>query len=279
MADAIAPDADWPAEIRFSGESDMELSCLNPAAPGVAHDLGNQLQIVASAVRLIERGLERTGQEALSPLTRSALESLDRAGALVLTMLGRAPKAADAPLALESCLEAIQERILLVAGPSVVVEFVLGHDVPAIRCDPGELEDAIFNLVANAVRAMPLGGRLTLTACRGGGRPSEAEREPKAVLRVSDTGCGMSADVLARAFKPYFTTESGDRGTGLGLAMVRGFARRAGGSAEIESELGIGTSVTLRLPGVAETAHRPVGRVVTTGRDASADPVSARIAG
>ena len=279
MEDAIASDADGPAEIRFSGEGVMDLSYLDPAAPGVAHDLGNQLQIVASAVRLIERGLQRTGQDAFSPLTRSALESLDRAGALVLTMLGRSPKPADAPLALGPCLEAIQERILLVAGPSIVVEFVLGHDVPAVRCDLGELEDAIFNLVSNAARAMPLGGRLTLTVCRGDERPSETGLGPKAVLRVGDTGCGMSADVLTRAFKPYFTTQSGDRGTGLGLAMVRGFARRAGGSAEIESEVGIGTSVTLRLPGVAETARRPLSRVATTGRDAAADQLSARIAG
>jgi signal transduction histidine kinase len=124
-----------------------------------------------------------------------------------------------------------------------------------VFCNVRELENVLLNLAFNARDAMPMGGRLCISANRGREDEENIGGGPIAILRVTDTGCGMSPEDAKRAFTPYFTTKGPGRGTGLGLAMVSEFARRAGGSAEIETEIGFGTSVVLRLPGCEPLAE------------------------
>jgi len=129
------------------------------------------------------------------------------------------------------------------AGVDVRVERALDGDVPAVFCCAREFESVVLNLVINAKDAMPNGGVLRIAAHRG-----NFDDGATVVVRVTDTGCGMSAETAKRAFRPLFTTKPAGRGTGLVLAMACEFARRLGGSVQIESAVNCGTSVILRLP-------------------------------
>lgn len=209
----------------------------------IAHDLRNLLQITASALLQIDRHLDGATRARVRLYEHAASESLARAGALSRALVdgARGTASADAEaICPGEALSAIRHLIELAAGPAVRVGFALADDVPPVACSVRDLERALLNLVANARDAMPEGGTLVLSIAR--------ERRT-AVLRVRDTGRGMSADTAAQVFDPFFTTKAACGGRGLGLAMVKRFAERAGGSAQIDSALGVGTTVTLRLPG------------------------------
>jgi CheY-like chemotaxis protein len=142
-----------------------------------------------------------------------------------------------------------------------------------VRCDKNQFENAMLNLVINARDAMPQGGVLTVAARNVlADEPplrqmSDLPPGPFVEVSVSDVGCGMTPDVLAHAFDPFYTTKPLGEGTGLGLSMIYGFAKQAGGVATLESSLGVGTTVRLFLPrheGAPERAPR---------RDPPAEPV------
>jgi signal transduction histidine kinase len=168
----------------------------------------------------------------------------------------------DEVTSLAATLTGIADLIRLTAGPSVTVDFEIGASLPLVLCSARELENVILNLVINARDAMPAGGLLSLTVL-----PEYPHRdvcsactaETAAVLRVRDTGSGMSPDVAARAFDPFFTTKPMGNGSGLGLAMVADFARRSGGVAEFDSAVGQGTTISLRLPGAGADQQASVG--------------------
>jgi signal transduction histidine kinase len=124
--------------------------------------------------------------------------------------------------------------------------------LPAIVADAGQLEQVLVNLVVNAIHAMPDGGALTITTERAG---------DAVVLTVEDTGVGMSADVLSRAFMPFFTTKGVGEGTGLGLSVVHGIVTAHGGTIEADSEPGHGARFRVLLPmaGPAETEKEEPG--------------------
>jgi len=135
------------------------------------------------------------------------------------------------------------------------VELDLDQDLPAVFCCALEFESVVLNLVINAKDAMPNGGVLRVAAYCG-----DFDDGTTVVVRVTDTGCGMSAETARRAFQPLFTTKPVGRGTGLGLAMVSEFARRVGGSVQIESVVNCGTSVILRLPACRNQTNRGASR-------------------
>jgi signal transduction histidine kinase len=202
--------------------------------PGVVHDLGNLIQIANSALNLIGRSPRAARDPALEPLLARARMALDRAGVLVRQTTGRTR---------ETTL-AVHALIQWVCEPDVRLSLDMTPNLPLVRCSRVELQSAVLNLVINARDAMPGGGRLNLSARAA----SEGDLLPELTIQVTDDGVGMSPETLQRAFNPYFTTKSEGRGTGLGLAMVQRFAHDAGGSVEITSALGAGTTVTLRLP-------------------------------
>jgi CheY-like chemotaxis protein len=142
-------------------------------------------------------------------------------------------------------------------GELVAIESVLGAGLWWVQVDPGELENALLNLAVNARDAMPEGGKLSIetantyldeayVAAQGELAPGQY-----VMVVVSDTGAGMSNEVVARAFEPFFTTKPSGQGTGLGLSQVYGFIKQSGGHVKIYSELGEGTSVKLYLPRLA----------------------------
>jgi two-component system NtrC family sensor kinase len=120
--------------------------------------------------------------------------------------------------------------------------------VPPVRADFGQIRQALINLIINACDAMPQGGRLTVETAAD-------EAAGVVEVRIGDTGCGIPADVLPRVLDPFFTTK--DKGTGLGLSVVYGIVERHGGSLDIASQVGMGTTVTIRLPAAPATAAAP----------------------
>jgi two-component system cell cycle sensor histidine kinase/response regulator CckA len=141
-------------------------------------------------------------------------------------------------------------------------------DSPLIaEADRNQLEQIIINLALNARDAMPDGGELRVSVDRAARADSQALGD--VTIRVSDTGTGMPPEVMARAFEPFFTTKDRSQGSGLGLATVYGIARGNGGDAVIDSLEGVGTTVTVRLPGsaLAPAAARTSASFITGGRD------------
>jgi signal transduction histidine kinase len=226
-------------------------------AAGIAHDLGNHLQIIASALNQINRGLDAASAAALRPLVRAGLSSLARASSLCRTLSGSGRDGTcDEVTSFSRILATVRDLVALVTGPAITLEFLAAEETPLIFCNALALEHCILNLVGNATDAMPNGGRLTLEVYREIRRDppgATAGGESNAVLRVTDTGCGMSPDTLERIFLPFFTTRS--TGTGLGLANVHNFVAQAGGTIEVSSSSDAGTTVLVRLPEWRASCH------------------------
>jgi CheY-like chemotaxis protein len=177
------------------------------------------------------------------------------------------PQAID-PRKLVNELGPILSRTL---GETISVEVECAGHLPSVFVDPGELDTALLNLALNARDAMPRGGTLhlsvhehTVGSSEGG---SNLAPGSYVVFTVSDTGLGMTPEVLARAFEPFFTTKDMGRGSGLGLSMVYGFVKQSGGHLTADSRLGYGTRIELLLPAVrpAQTQAQPADIPAATG--------------
>ena len=145
-------------------------------------------------------------------------------------------------------LKGMREMLNGSLGGHIQVEMNFDTEVWPIEIDAGELELAILNLCLNARDAMPDGGAVTITAENVQVDDERGSQADYVKLSMTDTGCGMPPEVLARAFEPFFTTKDVGKGSGLGLPQVYGFANQSGGQVTIDSEVGVGTIVTLLLP-------------------------------
>lgn len=223
---------------------------------GIAHDFNNMLQGITGALYLIQRKLAAGTPEQAQRFINVAMDSANRAAHLtqrLLTFSRRQPidpKPFGVALALQSMVDLFHRY----TGERVRLRFDLDPALWTVRCDRNQFENALLNLVINACDAMPNGGALTISAMNTpldetqlrafpGVKPGEFVE-----VSVVDEGCGMPPDVLAHAFDPFFTTKPLGEGTGLGLSMIYGFAKQAGGMATLESVVGLGTTVKLFLP-------------------------------
>jgi len=151
-------------------------------------------------------------------------------------------------------------------GEDIELTIVCGPDVGHLRADHGQLEQLIMNLCVNARDAMPVGGRLRIDTSNTEVRAGEVRKEPMApghyvVIAVSDTGSGIEKEVLTRIFEPFFTTKELGKGTGLGLAMVYGVVKQAGGYVWVESVVGHGTTFRICWPRLDLPVDGSVSRV------------------
>jgi signal transduction histidine kinase/CheY-like chemotaxis protein len=239
------------------------MEAIGQLASGVAHDFNNVLTAVIGNVARIAIDRHATGK--VRQLAEAALRAAHRGSSLTAQLLAVArrqplhPRAVRIDELLGTTLPLIRDAV----GDAIDVSCKLAPDLPAIRIDPGQFEAALLNLALNARDAMPDGGTLRVDARKFIVEKSDADRRAippgnYVVIEISDTGGGMRGDTARRAFEPFFTTKGAGKGTGLGLSMVYGFARQSGGTAEIESSVGSGTTVKLYFPCSEETvSHEP----------------------
>ena len=234
----------------------QKMEAVGQLTGGIAHDFNNLLTGIIGSLDLLKTRLKQGRTEKLDRYLSAATSSASRAAALTHRLLAFArrqpldPRPVDVAV-LTASLEDLLRRTI---GERIGLHIVAEPGLWAILCDPNQLESALLNLAINARDAMADGGDLTIEASNivldgtSGALPSGIGTGSFVRLCVSDTGEGMPADVAGRAFDPFFTTKPLGQGTGLGLSMVYGFARQSGGLAEIASEPGRGTRVTMYLP-------------------------------
>lgn len=232
----------------------QKMEAIGQLTGGVAHDFNNLLGVVIGNLQLIERSVaENPG---LARKVHTAMRAAARGADLTKRLLAFARRQIFDPAVVDlnrqlSGLTDLMQRSL---GDSIEVRIVQAHDLWHTRVDAGQFENAILNLAINARDAMPQGGRLTVrtqnVVLDSAFCAAYPQLEPGEYVSISvtDTGCGIEPEVLKRVFEPFFTTKESGKGSGLGLAMVHGFAEQSGGIATIESKMGRGTTVQLLLP-------------------------------
>jgi PAS domain S-box-containing protein len=232
----------------------QRMEAIGQLSGGVAHDFNNILTVIIGAVEAIAEDV--SGHAKLAGIARSIDEAATRGAQLTQRMLAFARKQ---PLQARTVslndivarMAAILRRTL---GEDIKITTVLAQGLWNAMVDTSQLEDAILNLAVNARDAMPKGGSLVIETGnvhwdeQYTAHHVEVQAGDYVAVTVSDSGTGMSPDVIERAFEPFFTTKDVGRGTGLGLSMVYGFVKQSGGHVNIYSETGHGTRVSLYLP-------------------------------
>ncbi len=229
------------------------MHALGQIAGGIAHDFNNVLQAVSGGAALIER--RPNDPDRVLRNARMVLDAARRGAAITSRLLAfsRRGDLRAENVAASVLLTDMAEVLTHTLGGSVVCKVDVASGLPPLFADRGQLETVLVNLATNARDAMPSGGVLTLAAdCEivAHGVPHATGLGPGTYVRimVRDTGSGMDAAVLSRVTEPFFTTKEPGKGTGLGLAMAKGFVEQSGGILTIESTVGAGTCITLLLP-------------------------------
>jgi signal transduction histidine kinase/CheY-like chemotaxis protein len=254
-------------------------------ASGIAHDFNNLLTAVIGNVDRIN-----LDHEATQPIRRRAEAALDaamRAAGLTSQLLAFARRQPVSPsvVRIDGRFAVMRPLIRDAVGETISVSYRFDPDLWTVRIDPGQFDAALLNLALNARDAMPRGGTLRVVARNATLNAVEGARLaiPKGdyvVVEIADTGVGMRAEVVDRAFEPFYSTKEIGKGSGLGLSMVYGFATQSGGTAVIESRVGTGTTIRLYLlrtedtlssgplPALAQVgAHRNVTILVVEDQD------------
>ncbi len=258
----------------------QRMEALGQLAGGIAHDFNNVLQAVSGGLSLIER--RSADPVAVARLARMAGDASARGAAITGRLLAFSRRgelrAVQVPPA--TLLESLREILGSTLGAGISVRIQAEADASPLMADKAQLETVLINLAVNARDAMPGGGILILAA-RGQTVPGLPDY-PAALrngdyvrLDVTDTGTGMDAATLVRASEPFFTTKPAGQGTGLGLAMARGFAQQSGGAFSIDSAPGQGTTISLWFP-VAPAAADPADAALPQS-SALAAPRSPRV--
>lgn len=250
----------------------QKMEAMGQLTGGVAHDFNNLLTVIlGNAEHLAEK---LATHKELHSFAEGIVTAAERGAELTKSLLAFSRKQPLMPREVDIGRQVLGMEQLLrrTLGEHIVCEFLLDSDLWLASVDPGQLNSALLNLVLNARDAMPEGGKLTVEVRNAALDNAYAEQNDGArpgdyvMVAVTDSGCGMAPDVVARAFEPFFTTKEVGKGTGLGLSMVYGFAQQSGGSMKIESKPGDGTAIKVFFPrvGVAEMAgSAPPDRIAT----------------
>ena len=232
----------------------QKMDAIGQLTGGIAHDFNNMLAVVIGALNLMQRRLDK-GDTDVRRYIEAATDGANRAAALTQRLLAFSRQQPLKPSSLDvnKLVTAMTDLLARTLGEHIAIETVLGAGLWRTFADQVQLESAIINLAVNARDAMPDGGKLTIETANTsidadyGGEHGVAPGQ-YIVLCVTDTGVGMSKDVMAQAFDPFFTTKEIGKGTGLGLSQVFGFVRQSGGHVKLYSEAGHGTTVKVYLP-------------------------------
>jgi PAS domain S-box-containing protein len=219
----------------------QKLQALGELTGGIAHDFNNLMTVIRGSAELLQN--ENIDPEKKRRCVRAILETSDRATTLTgrLLAFGRRQALRPEPIDVGVRLDALGEVLSRTLGSTIRVELEVAPDVWPIEVDAAELETALLNAAVNARDAMPEGGTITLSA-------ENVPDENAVCISVTDTGEGIPAELMPRVFEPFFTTKPVGKGTGLGLSQIHGFAAQTGGRADIRSNPGEGTTLSLMLP-------------------------------
>ncbi|HWA47109.1 MAG TPA: CHASE domain-containing protein [Dongiaceae bacterium] len=247
----------------------QKMEAIGNMTGGMAHDFNNLLAVVIGNLDLLN---DRIGDDAEGKvLVEEALQASERGAELTRQLLAFARRQPLAPkiVAVNELVVGMTRLLERILEEHIEVVLITAPDVWPVMIDSAQLSTAIANLATNARDAMPKGGRLTIETKNTELDADYAAANPEAVpgeyvlLEVSDTGIGMSPEILAQVFEPFFTTKEIGQGTGLGLSMVFGFVKQSQGHIKIYSEVGHGTIVRIYLPRAAEVGTLPTASVPT----------------
>jgi signal transduction histidine kinase/PAS domain-containing protein/CheY-like chemotaxis protein len=233
----------------------QKMEAVGQLTGGLAHDFNNLLAGISGSLELMQTRMRQGRHDEVDRYVIAAQGAVKRAAALTHRLLAfsRRQTLDPKPTNVNRLVTGMEELIRRSVGPLIDVEFVGAAGLWLTHVDPPQLENALLNLCLNARDAMPDGGRITIeTANKWLDRTSAVRHDvPEGQylsLCVTDTGTGMSPNIIAQAFDPFFTTKPIGQGTGLGLSMIYGFAKQSGGQVRIYSEVGQGTTVCIYLP-------------------------------
>ncbi|UCJ19106.1 PAS domain S-box protein [Pseudomonas sp. MM211] len=249
----------------------QKMEAVGQLTGGLAHDFNNLLAGISGSLELL--GI-RVAQGRLSDIDKymaAAQGAAKRAAALTHRLLAfsRRQTLDPQPTDVNRLMTGMSELIQRTVGPSIALETVGAAGLWTALADASQLENALLNLCINARDAMPDGGRITIETAnrwmdRDIARAHDIPEGQYLSLSVTDTGTGMSPEVIAKAFDPFFTTKPIGQGTGLGLSMIYGFAKQSGGQVRIHSTLGQGTTISIYLPRYHGDASEDSSEAITT---------------
>ena len=244
----------------------QRMEAIGQLAGGIAHDFNNLLAVIIGSADILIDGLPRG--DALSKNVGMIRAAGSSAADLVRQLLAFSRQKMVQPVVLDlkKVIEHTREILHRVIGENIEFRVVVEDSVGTVKADPGQIEQVLLNLAANARDAMPGGGRLTIQV-----RNAELDELDKkkyefvipgsyVLLTVEDTGCGMDLKTQARIFDPFFTTKELGKGTGLGLATVYGIVKQSGGFIWVSSEINRGTVFKVYLPRTDEAVHPAEGK-------------------
>jgi signal transduction histidine kinase len=255
----------------------QKMEAIGQLAGGVAHDFNNMLTAILGYSQLLAEQIgpdEQVGKD-----LREIVAAAQRAAALTRQLLafGRKQTIEPIPISLNAIVEELEPMLRRLITANVCIRTTLDPRTFAVLADSTQLEQVLMNLVVNARDAMPEGGTLTIDTHNATLDDEQARVHPAsppgeyAVLSVADTGVGMTREVQARIFEPFYTTKERGRGTGLGLAAVYGIVQQLGGRVAVESEPGRGAIFRIYLPKtdrVPQVAAAPLRSVASLGTEA-----------
>jgi PAS domain S-box-containing protein len=250
VASAIAERLHTEAQLRQA----QKMDAIGNLTGGVAHDFNNVLQIIAGNLQLLNRDV--AGNLRAEQRLQTAVAATARGSRLASQLLafGRRQPLAPKIVNLGRLIRGVDDMLRRALGEGVEIETVVAGGLWNTYVDTVQVENALLNLAINARDAMQGHGKLTIEAGNASlddtyvAHHGDVSPGQYVMVAVSDTGCGIAAELLERVFEPFFTTKPEGRGTGLGLSMVHGFVKQSGGHVKIYSELGHGTTIRLYLP-------------------------------
>ena len=234
----------------------QKMEAVGQLTGGIAHDFNNMLAIIVGSLEMARRRLAGTEHPGVARFIDNADEGARRAAALTTRLLAFSRRQALEPrvLDLNALVGGMSEMLRRTIGETIHIETVLSGGLWRVFADPAQVESTLVNLVVNARDSMAGGGKLTIET----GNADLDERYARAhaevtpgqytMISVTDTGIGMTPEVMGQAFDPFFTTKAPGKGTGLGLSQVLGFVKQSNGHVKIYSEVGRGTTVKVYLP-------------------------------
>jgi PAS domain S-box-containing protein len=238
----------------------QKMEAIGTLSGGIAHDFNNILTVIKGYTGLLLEGTQDPRQLAL---VQHIDQAADRASSLTRQLLAYSRRQVLQPkiINLNSLVMNLNKMLQRLIGEDIQMRTVAASNLGSVKADPGQIEQVIMNLAVNARDAMPEGGKLILETTNIVLDEIYAQKHPGTLagryvmLAVSDTGVGMDVETRSRIFEPFFTTKGIGRGTGLGLSMVYGIVKQSGGSIEVYSELGQGTTFKIYLPRIEEPAE------------------------